>query len=323
MKKLIPTVALALMGAAAVTGSTYAWFSMNKSVEATGMKVKATTDGALVIGTSVAQINAISVNMNDTEAHVLSHSTHGDVTGVAEEDKTGLKTITDDVDVVDPKTGVVTDPTWREAINNATLNYYQDYIVYIASAGEAMDKTIVMSMTDAMKIEVEKNWAYNMSAGTQGMGDTLFGFTVDVYAGGLVNESTDPIPFEYLETYHLDNVAATLDLDVASIPTSFDASGNAQGLAFKFRVYLDGEYAKNSVTMQATSDGTAKAGKAYFNSNAGVYTQATVAVGESVSGLYEVGALGTASSTDKYVHTEKANTGDLDLGFYFEAADAE
>ena len=321
MKKLIPTVALALMGAAAVTGSTYAWFSMNKSVEATGMKVKATTAGALIIGDSVTQINKVSVNMNDESAHVLSHSTHGDVADTPAEDKTGLKTLDDDKSVVDPVTGVVTTAVYKEAKNGGAVDYYVDYTVYIASAGDKMSKTIKMGMTDDMKIEVEKNWAYNSSAKTTGMADTLFGFTVDVYKSkGLIKDGQAEDPeFEYFSTYHLDNVDAVLDLSITEIPSSVDENGVAQGLGFMFRVYLDGEYAKNSVTMQATSDGTAVAGKAYFNNNSGVYTPATVPVGESVSGLYEVGALGKPSSTAKYVHTEKANTSDLNLGFIFKA----
>ena len=324
MKKLIPTVALALMGAAAVTGSTYAWFSMNKSVEATGMKVKATTDGALVIGAKVDDITKLDVNFTDESATVLSHSTHDNNTT---DYPNGLKTITDDVDKVNPSTGVVEGtPTWRAANNNDTLNYYKDYEVFIAAAGSKMaNKTIKMSMTDAMKVEVQNNWAKNNSAGTKGYFDTLFGFTVDVYAGGVVQapESGDPsITYTFLSTYHLDDYSKEIDLNVSEIPSSYDGD-TAQGLAFKFRVYLDGDYKKNSAAMKASTDSVALKGKAYFSNEGGVYTLLdTLKVNDPVpSNSYEVDALGTASDTHKYVRTEKASTSDLNLGFHFEAAD--
>lgn len=43
MKKLIPTICMLLVSAVLLGTSTYAWFSMNTQVQASGMKVKATT----------------------------------------------------------------------------------------------------------------------------------------------------------------------------------------------------------------------------------------------------------------------------------------
>lgn len=49
MKKLIPTICMLLVSAVLLGTSTYAWFSMNKSVTATGMQVKATTPASVEI----------------------------------------------------------------------------------------------------------------------------------------------------------------------------------------------------------------------------------------------------------------------------------
>ena len=49
MKKLIPALCMLLVAAALLGTSTYAWFSMNNTVTATGMNVKATTTDSLAI----------------------------------------------------------------------------------------------------------------------------------------------------------------------------------------------------------------------------------------------------------------------------------
>jgi len=51
MKKIIPALALLLISAMVLATSSYAWFSMNATVSATGMSIKATNEsGSLIIG---------------------------------------------------------------------------------------------------------------------------------------------------------------------------------------------------------------------------------------------------------------------------------
>ena len=52
MKKLIPALCLLLVSAILMGTSTYAWFSMNTQVTATGMQVKAVAEGGIVISNS-------------------------------------------------------------------------------------------------------------------------------------------------------------------------------------------------------------------------------------------------------------------------------
>ena len=58
MKKLIPALCLLLVSAILMGTSTYAWFSMNGTVTATGMKVKAQADEGILIKTA-------SINFGD------------------------------------------------------------------------------------------------------------------------------------------------------------------------------------------------------------------------------------------------------------------
>ncbi|MCQ2801676.1 MAG: hypothetical protein MJ222_03415 [Bacilli bacterium] len=53
MKKLIPAIGMTLLGAALLGTSTYAWFSANKTVTATGMNLQAKADSSLLISNAV------------------------------------------------------------------------------------------------------------------------------------------------------------------------------------------------------------------------------------------------------------------------------
>ncbi len=52
MKKLIPALALLIISAVVMSTASYAWFSMNTQVTATGMQVKAQVEGGIVISNS-------------------------------------------------------------------------------------------------------------------------------------------------------------------------------------------------------------------------------------------------------------------------------
>lgn len=60
LKKLVPTICMLLVSAVLLGSSTYAWFSMNTQVTATGMSVKATTSKNLVISNAAGGTFAAS-----------------------------------------------------------------------------------------------------------------------------------------------------------------------------------------------------------------------------------------------------------------------
>lgn len=54
MRKLIPALAMLLVSAVMMSTASFAWFSMNTTVDATGMQIKATSTGGLAIGSFTA-----------------------------------------------------------------------------------------------------------------------------------------------------------------------------------------------------------------------------------------------------------------------------
>ena len=79
MKKLIPALCMLLVAACLMGTSTYAWFSANENVTASGMSVKAASDGGLGIASYTAVDGTPDVNDFVTNA-VAAWSNHTGVT---------------------------------------------------------------------------------------------------------------------------------------------------------------------------------------------------------------------------------------------------
>lgn len=82
MKKLIPAIALLLVSVILLGSSTYAWFSMNNQVTATGMKVKAKADSGIVIkyaGDNTATFKT-TADVGETTANELYPTSTVDLT---------------------------------------------------------------------------------------------------------------------------------------------------------------------------------------------------------------------------------------------------
>lgn len=78
--KLIPAIVMLLISAILVSTSTYAWFSMNTQVSATGMQVQAKVTGSLYISAAdtkpaAADITLSTVEINNTRALLKPTST--------------------------------------------------------------------------------------------------------------------------------------------------------------------------------------------------------------------------------------------------------
>lgn len=67
MKKLIPAICMTLIAAVMLASSTFAWFSMNTQVTATGMQVTAKTDNAYLI---ISKGTALTGSANSADASV-------------------------------------------------------------------------------------------------------------------------------------------------------------------------------------------------------------------------------------------------------------
>ena len=137
-RKLIPAFAMLLVSAIMLTTASFAWFSTNDQVSATGMSVKATTAENLVISadnssfgtapislsdadTATANLNPVSINCNSSE----KIGTNAFFYAVTDE---SLAT-------VNYADGNYTTDTVFEQIN-APAGYYETFEVYVKVNGE-------------------------------------------------------------------------------------------------------------------------------------------------------------------------------------------
>lgn len=102
MKKLIPALAMLLVAAALMGTSTYAWFSANQSVTASGMQVKAASTGGLAIASYTANDNndaiAPGVNAFKSAASAVWTNKTGDVQPTSADAGTWHTAVAKDVD---------------------------------------------------------------------------------------------------------------------------------------------------------------------------------------------------------------------------------
>ena len=158
MKKLIPAIAMLLVVAAMLGTSTYAWFSMNKTVSATGLTVKARSEGGIVI--------ARTIKAADTTNHIFT--------------KDERKTLDVTVDMATPAEAVALLPTstadatnWYHANALASNAYNPDTTTY-----ETLSANAKWEITDIEAADT--GCAYGqIDVDPSGTGDELVYFLMD------------------------------------------------------------------------------------------------------------------------------------------------
>lgn len=144
-RKLIPAILMLVIATVLMSTASYAWFSTNTTVSATGMNVKAQAASSLVIGNATANLISeakSSVTTTDSSQKTLvpvtSNATGatGYATTKSVSDVTGLQYTTTPVEASTglPATGTVA-LTDVEGATAAAGVYFVDYTYYIAAAG--------------------------------------------------------------------------------------------------------------------------------------------------------------------------------------------
>lgn len=119
MKKLIPALCMLLVATALLGTSTYAWFSMNTEVKATGMQIQATTSKNLLIkGAADADFTATGIGTQDSELKTLPPVSVNCGSSEALSGKTFYKAI--NAEGVDVATGTLT--SGKTTLGAATAN---------------------------------------------------------------------------------------------------------------------------------------------------------------------------------------------------------
>ena len=149
-RKLLPALSMLLISALLMGSSTFAWFSMNTTVSATGMQVTATAASSLVITNQSANINSTATNTQGMTAittkikpatHLIDQKDDSNSTLTYTDGDSYLVYVTNEADV-DAVTGnAQTGKTlkYAKATNSASANYYIDYTVYIAAKGQPLN----------------------------------------------------------------------------------------------------------------------------------------------------------------------------------------
>ena len=127
-RKLLPALSMLLISALLMGSSTFAWFSMNTSVSATGMKVQATAPRTLSISTTSGSGFANSVTVNDATA-VL--------TPVSTADLSNWFYVKNAGSIGFDNGALKNDTTFEKYSDTATNSYYKKFTFYLKVTGGA------------------------------------------------------------------------------------------------------------------------------------------------------------------------------------------
>jgi len=256
-KIIIPALAMLVMSTAATVTGTVAWFSMNKTVTAEGMKISAQGQGSIIIskyindpdknyGLPKANDRTTGVDFGGT-AHSFQPSTH-DITKAS-----GLKYISTGGNTINPETGTPASAAALAALvySDASVNtHYYDYDVYIAGDGQAFTGEKLTITLEDVTVWGSGNSRPNI----------MNAVSVDFY-GGASSSTGSQAPVQalaegagYLGTLNLakrannatDNNYTTKEsivINSVDIPKAVTAAGGAKGTAgyaIKMRAFFDG-----------------------------------------------------------------------------------
>lgn len=248
MKKVISAAGMLAVSASMLGTSTFAWFSMNRTVTATNMTVQATASQSLVIASELGSsgVGTLTNVSFGTAATSLIPATYDSAATYT----THLKYVTNpgEINAASGLQSGTTALVYADAINTADSVYYVDYPVFIASSGgeltsQKLNATLTQTTTlnsDTIKATsvdfyVSRNQSSNLGT----------------YAGTLNLAGLDR------STNNGSAALTTIDLlaisgDTRSIPANKSTSTY---LMVTMRVYFDGALLKTKTGVNnATAD---------------------------------------------------------------------
>ena len=233
-RKLVPAIAMLLVSAVMLSTASFAWFSMNTTVNATGMQVQAQAMGSLIITKDAPPTaNTASTTVDLTKAHdPLMDATHDadqvsivSGTPTVAEGKTftsGLKTIpSNNRKDVAGSTGIYSGGYEAVAVSD-TSAYYVDYICYVSARS-----TEIKNSTLTLTLDKKSEYYYA-------------GIAADIY---VINSADTGVAYTaYKTTLHLADGQNSTDIFNGNILPAPDTYGAASTGYFKviMRVYIDG-----------------------------------------------------------------------------------
>ena len=131
-RKIIPALAMLLVSAIMMSTASFAWFTMNEKVTATGMQVQAKSTGSLVISDQ-----PLTYQSTKTEVDFASAAKQLAPIHLATVADAGAWQLPQSPEKINPVTGKLdeSDSLVTTDISTQTANYFFDKVVYIGSAG--------------------------------------------------------------------------------------------------------------------------------------------------------------------------------------------
>lgn len=247
-RKLILSVITLMLVAITLGTSTYAWFSMNREVTATGMQVKATAASSLVITNESANINTTATNTIGLQAitTAIKPTTHlngqkdenGSTITYAAGDSYLVHVVNEtDVDAVSGYEQTGKTLKFAKSVNGdngAAPQYYIDYTVYIAVKGDQLTgQDLVAKITP----DVSKT-LYNAISIDYWVNDQYVSGATDNFENAASGNS-------YTGVVLISN---------GTIPSAAAASNNF--ITIKMRCYFDGDLSSTTPGTAYVNNGT-------------------------------------------------------------------
>ena len=242
MRKLIPAISMLLIATIMLSTATFAWFTMNEQVTATGMQVQAKASGNLLISANKMDATAkdFSVNLGGTKK---------DLVPITLTKGTDNKWQVANGNTVDPTFGNTTaalQDVADSAISGADSVYFSEYVVYLATAGDAFSG----------KLQLDFNAIANYD-GAIANAYTLALYVVDTEAelGGTIAWNQPDYVYNVEDTKNPDhphwvgNTGYVNTNVTVNVPSTYGTTAStAVGLKVIIRIYVDGALTMPGVT---------------------------------------------------------------------------
>ena len=282
MRRLIPAIAMLLVSAVMLSTASFAWFTMNSQVEATGMQIQAEASSSLVIGNAplttsngAPKVYFESTNVNKLIPMTYNAGANGNIQGAQ------LKTADVVTGFVAPnstsnvnvQTGIYTDNDF------AAADYYIEEELYVASAGEAIDEATLQFELSAPSVDMATNGAFKAYAAAiyviSDSSDSAWG------ENGVLDDDVPPHAIIFVDTDDNRFKCTVSDINIPSVIGAGEGGNPAVGVKIIVRFYVDGELKSltNKVNVDAGyvyTSATTYQGDRYFKPT---FTEVTVADG--------------------------------------------
>lgn len=149
-RKLIPAIAMLLISAVMMSTASFAWFTMNDEVTATGMQLQAKASGSLIIDTQPLKWNSSKTTVSvDNGVQKLRPMTY----------QNGWKIPDGSIDYSTGK--FEGEAKYKDVPSNDLGEYYVEQTFYIGAAGDALnDQEFTMTLTAPVVPATDTSKAY-------------------------------------------------------------------------------------------------------------------------------------------------------------------